>query len=167
MSCENWVDATSKLESGEIDLLAPAQITDALEERFDYTEVPMGTESAAIYTMADRKELLYEDFDTMSGLTYGVAEGSTFARKFTEEYAMKAGFTPNTVAYANTTELQNALSNGEVDAIVTNIMFASEDLKLLGWFSPLQVYYIAQTGNQELLDVDKAMMEIVVESPEF
>ncbi len=166
--CDNWVDATDKLKSGAIDLLAPAQITDALKADFDYAVMPMGTESAAIYTKKTRDDLMYEDFAAMAGLTFGCAQGSTFARKFVEEYAVHAGFTPNINYYANTTEQAEALKDGQVDAVVTNIMFASEELKLLGWFSPMQVYYISQKGNQELLDtLDKGMMELLVEEPNF
>ncbi|MDD3369618.1 MAG: transporter substrate-binding domain-containing protein [Lachnospiraceae bacterium] len=168
VKCDNWVDATEKLEAGEIDLLAPAQITKDLSARFGYAAVTMGTESAAIYTKVDRDDLLYEDFDTMGAITFGCAENSTFARKFVEEYTVNAGFTPKIEYYANTTELRKALDAGEVDAIVTNIMFASDDLKILGWFSPLPVYYISQKDNNKLLDaISDAMLEITVETPDF
>ena len=168
VKCENWVNATEMLEKGEIDLLAPAQITEDLSARFDYATLTMGTESAAIYTKSDRDELLYEDFETMDTLTYGCAEGSTFARKFQEEYTKDNGFDPDIKYYANTTELRAALDAGEVDAIVTNIMFAAEDIKLLGWFSPLPVYYISTKGNRELLEeLNNAMIEITVEEPDF
>lgn len=49
---QNWVEATDMLAKGEIDLLAPAQKTDALVEQFDYVVYTMGTEFAAIYTLA-------------------------------------------------------------------------------------------------------------------
>lgn len=163
---ENWVDATAKLESGEIDLLAPAQKIESLEEKFDYAAFSMGTEYAAIYTRADRDDLLYEDFDAMSTLKYGGAENSTFTQKFLEEYSVKAGFTPDINYYANTTELFDALNSGEVDAIVTNIMFYNEDIKLLGSFSALPVYYIAGKGKEDLLaELNDAMATVRVKNP--
>lgn len=42
VDCENWVNATEMLKNGDIDLLAPAQITDALKEQFDYSTLYMG-----------------------------------------------------------------------------------------------------------------------------
>lgn len=63
--CENWVDATDKLTRGEIDLLAPAQHTEALDEQFAYSVLTMGTEAAAIYTKVSNTDLLYEDFESM------------------------------------------------------------------------------------------------------
>lgn len=166
--CKNWVDATEKLENKEIDLLAPAQITDALSEKFDYATLYMGTEAAAIYTKAENQALSYENFEAMNDLVYGCAENSTFAKKFVSEYCPAHDLSPEIKYYANTTELQAALQSGAVDAIVTNIMFASDSYKLLGWFSPLPVYYITQNGNQDLLqELDNAMMKIMVESPDF
>ena len=168
VACDNWVKATEMLENNEIDLLAPAQITQDLSARFGYTAIAMGNESAAIYTKADRDELLYEDFATMAKLTYGCAKNSTFTEKFRSEYSKEHGFTPQIRYYENTTELMIALENGDVDAVVTNIMFASDELKLLGWFSPLPIYYISQKENRELLDeLDEAMIQITVEDPSF
>lgn len=165
VSCANWVEATEMLESEEIDLLAPAQITDSLKEKFDYAALYMGSESAAIYTNAD-SEVNFQDFRQMNGLVYGCAEGSTFARKFESEYCPENGLSPQIKYYANTTELQTALANGEVDAIVTNIMFASEKYKMLDWFLVLPIYYITQKGNTELLtELDNAMRSLLVEQP--
>ena len=165
---ENWVEATELLRNGEIDLLAPAQKIQSLENQFDYAAMPMGLEFAAIYTLKDRDDLLYEDFDIMSGLIYGGAENSTFTKKFLEEYSKNAGFSPEMKYYSNTTELFGALYDGEVDAIVTNIMFQDESLKLLGRFSALPVYYITQKENNELLEeLDSAMITIQLNDPSF
>ena len=168
VSADNWVEATEMLEQGEIDLLAPAQKIDSLSERFDYAAFPMGTEFAAIYTLADREELQYEDFETMSKLRYGGVLKSTFTSEFLEDYSVKAGFTPDIQFYSNTTELFAALKSGEVDAIVTNVMFYDESLKMLAKFSALPVYYIAQKGNEELLDeLNEAMTTIRLNAPSF
>ncbi len=101
--CDNWVDATEKLENKEIDLLAPAQITDALSEKFDYATLYMGTEAAAIYTKAENQTVSYENFDAMNTLVYGCAENSTFAKKFVSAYCPAHDLSPNIKYYANTT----------------------------------------------------------------
>ena len=164
----NWVEATELLEKDEIDLLAPAQKTDALTAAFDYSVYSMGTEFAAVYTLADRQDLLYEDFNAMAKLKYGGAKNSTFTTKFLEEYSVDAGFTPDLTLYNNTTELFDALRSGEVDAIVTNIMFAGDDVMLLGRFHPMPVYYITSKGNTSLLDeLNDAMIDVRMADPAF
>ncbi len=149
-------------------MIAPAQAKDYLIEQYDYAAVNMGIESAAIYTKASRDDLLYEDFDAINKQTLGCVTGSTFAEKFISEYGINNNLNPKLEYYNNTTELGEALLDGKVDAIVTNIMFASPELKLLGWYSPMPVYYITQKGNSDLLaSLDEAMLNIMVEEPGF
>lgn len=166
IQCDNWVEAVGLLEAGKIDLLAPAQRIQDLMDRFDYAAYSMGTEFAAIYTKESREDLFFEDFERMAKLQYGGAENSTFTAKFVEEYSRKAGFEPKLTYYKDTSTLFHALQTEEVDAIVTNIMFAGDGIKLLGRFSPLPVYYITQKGNEELLDqLNDAMTTIRLQNP--
>ena len=104
----------------------------------------------------------------MASLKYGGAENSTFTNQFLTEYSVNAGFTPDITLYANTTELFQALRSGAVDAVVTNIMFADDDLKLLGRFSPMPVYYITSRAGSELLaELDDAMTTLRLNDPSF
>ncbi len=168
VECDNWFDGVSLLESGDIDLIAPAQRTDDLYSRFSYGACQMGIESAAIYALSDRDDLEYENFDEMSEITFGAVEESTFRKVFEDSYCADAGINPNIILYDNMTDLLNGLRDKEVDAAVTNIMFAAEDLKLLGSFHIMPVYYISQKGNDELLDeLNEAMTSIMINQPEF
>lgn len=163
----NWVEATEYLEQGKIDLLAPAQNIPALNGWFSYAALPMGTEAAAVYTLDTRDDLLYEDFERMADLKFGGAENSTFTKNFLRR-AEEKGFEPDLTYYGNTTELFQALQSKEVDAIVTNIMFSDDGIKMIDRFSPLPVYYISSNDNQELLDkLYEAMCTVELNHPEF
>lgn len=164
---ENWVEAVNELERGTIDLLAPAQNIPSLNGRFSYGALPMGTEAAAVYTLDTRDDLFYEDFEQMSGLRYGGAENSTFTQNFLRR-AGEMGFEPDIQYYRNTTELFEALHSKEVDAIVTNIMFGDEGIKMIDRFSPLPVYYISSNDNTDLLDeLYEAMCAVELDDPNF
>lgn len=165
VNCNNWNMCTGQLQQGKIDILSPAQFTKNMAPLYEYSALALGTESAAIYTRAD-STIEYEDFAAMNGLTYGVAEKSTFTRHFLSNYIKKNNLNPTIKYYRNTTELQSAFDNGEVDAIVTNIMFAAPNKKLLGWFDVLPVYYIMNKGNTELKEeIDIAMRELSLREP--
>lgn len=164
---ENWIEATEFLEQGKIDLLAPAQNIPSLNGRFSYAALPMGTEAAAVYALDTREDLFYEDFDKMKHLRFGGAENSTFTQNFLLR-AEEKGFKPDLTYYKNTTELFAALRNKEVDAIITNIMFSDEGLKIIDRFSPLPVYYISSNDNTYLLDqLYEAMCAVELNSPNF
>lgn len=164
---DNWVMATEYLEQGKIDLLAPAQNIPSLNGRFSYAALPMGTEAAAVYALDTRDDLYYEDFDKMKTLRYGGAENSTFTANF-QRRAREKGFEPDLKYYGNTSELFEALHNKEVDAIVTNIMFSDNGIKMIDRFSPLPVYYISTNDNSELLDeLYEAMCTVELNDPDF
>ena len=164
---ENWVEATEYLEQGKIDLLAPAQNIPSLNGRFSYAALPMGTEAAAVYTLDTRDDLFYEDFEQMKELCFGGAEESTFTKNFLRR-AGEMGFEPDIRYYKNTTELFDALHRKEVDAIVTNVMFGDEGIKMIDRFSPLPVYYISSNDNTDLLDeIYEAMCTIELNNPNF
>lgn len=164
---KNWVEATELLEQGKIDLLAPAQNIPSLNGRFSYAALPMGTEAAAVYTLDTRDDLFYEDFEGMKDLRFGGAENSTFTANFLKR-AEEKGFEPDLTYYKNTTELFEALHKREVDAIVTNIMFSDDGIKMIDRFSPLPVYYISSNENTELLDkLYEAMCAVELNHPDF
>lgn len=163
----NWVEAANYLEEGKIDLLAPAQNIPSLNGRFSYAALPMGTEAAAVYTLDTRDDLYYEDFEKMKSLRFGGAKNSTFTHNFVERTRDK-GFEPDLTYYDNTTQLFEALHNKEVDAIVTNIMFSDDGIKMIDRFSPLPVYYISTNDNRELLNkLYDAMCAVELNDPEF
>lgn len=164
---ENWVEATEYLEQGKIDLLAPAQNIPSLNGRFSYAALPMGTEAAAVYALDTRDDLFYEDFEQLGRLRFGGAENSTFTKNFLLR-AEEKGFQPDLTYYKNTTELFEALHSKEVDAIVTNIMFSDEGIKMVDRFSPLPVYYISTNDNTYLLDkLYEAMCAVELNNPNF
>lgn len=165
--CQNWVEATKLLDEGKIDLLAPTQKLPMLQERYLYPAYQMGTEFAAIYTLQERDDLVYEDFTAMKELNFGGAKNSSFTRNFIS-FAKEYGFEPHITYYNNTTELFAALNNKEVDAIVTNIMFATDNIKTLGRFTPMPVYYIANKNNQSIIrELENAMATIELNNPTF
>lgn len=164
---DNWVEATNLLEQGKIDLLAPAQNIPELSSRFAYASFPMGTESAAIYALNTREDLIYQDFEHMKTLHFGGAKNSTFTKNFLTRMQEK-GISPSFTYYNNTSDLFDALYKKEVDAIVTNIMFENPDIKLIDRFSALPVYYISTKENTYLLDeIYNCMCAIKLEEPSF
>ncbi len=169
VQCNNWFDGLQMLESGEIDLIAPAQRTDDLYSRFSYGACQMGIECAALYMLSDRDDIEYEDFDAMDNATFGAVKDSTFYKVFLNSYSVDNGIdNPSIHIYDNMTALIDGLRNKEVDIAITNIMFAADDFKLVGNYHIMPVYYISQKGNDELLDeLNDAMTQIMIGDANF
>lgn len=168
----SFADSYEALKNGEIDILAPVQQRDYIKECCDYSVCPMGNEFAAIYVLnsGKYKDVKYEDFNAMSEMNFGAVnyEGSGFTTAFIDKYSKTNHITPKSITYYDKMpEVLEALNNGSVDAVVTNILFYNEDYKMLGRFSPLQSYYILQKDSPYLDELNEAMLSIMLNNPSF
>ena len=79
---DNWRDGLEKLDSGVIDLIAPAQKNEAREKLYLFSAYSMSTELGAIYTLPEREDLIFDDYDTLKSLHYGVVGDSPITVDF-------------------------------------------------------------------------------------
>ena len=167
---DNWRDGLSKLDSGDIDLIAPAQKNPQREGAYLFSAWSMSTELGAIYTLPERDDLVFDDYKALSSLHYGAVSDSPITDNFLKEYARTAGFTPDTTMYADMTSLFDALYHKEVDAIATNIMLGDDTVKMIGRYSPSPVYFISRQDEQshQIMDeLDDAMTDLRLDDPTF
>lgn len=161
----NFQDACRLLDEDKVDIVAPVQYKDYLAEKYEYSAYTMAIESGAVFVLNTEKNenLLYEDFGAMNDMKFGMVnyEGSSFTSEFIDNYSVKNNVNPKSITYYNNmTEVFSALNNGEVDAVVSNILFNCDDYKMISRFSSLSSYYIMQKDEKELkeeLDINNSM----------
>lgn len=163
----SWEKALEMLENEEIDLLAPGQRTAEREKNFNFSAYSIGVEYGSILTMKTSKRLIYEDFNSFSGLRFGCVKGVIFEDDF-YLYARKNGFFPAITYYEDTAALLSALRIGEVDAVIANLMVMSADMKVLGKFAPSPYYYMMKKGDYLRMEqLDTALSNIKIQDPAF
>lgn len=173
VEAKNFQDACTLLDEDKVDLVAPVQYREYLEQQYAYSAYTMATESAAIFVMNNEKneDLLYEDFTTMKSMHFGMVKynSSSFTNEFIDNYSVRNNFMPDNITYYNNvTELLAALEKGDIEAAVANILFTNEKYKMVGRFSPMTSYYIMQKNNNGLKDeLDEAMSSIVLSDPGY
>ncbi len=164
----NLTNGVDMLDRREIDLLAPLQASEKYNGKFEFALQPMCYEYGAVYVLNDKFDIDYEDYKSMSKLKYGAVKESGFSDDFINHYCVKADFKPDIKYYGNTTEMFDALNEGEIDAVVTNVMFYNSKFKLLAQFSPSQVFYATYKDNTKLIgEINTAMEDIKMNNPEF
>lgn len=162
----SWAEAINMLRDGRIDLLSPSQITTARLNEFGFSTFPIGKVYAAILTNTDNKTV-YEDYAAFEKMTFGIEQGNTYTGIF-NKYASTHNFTPHIVFYNNHNDLVQALNNGEVDAIVANVMRAEDDMRLLGKAGTALYYYMYRKGDIQLgAELDFALDQIEIATPRF
>lgn len=157
---EDFMDGLDALETHEIDLIAPAMMTDDRKENFAYSELHFGMEYSILLTKQERDDLFYQDYANYDGLKVAVLEGYPM----TDYYIAKMQaheFETELIYVATPEEGETLLNSGEVDAMVTSIFYYDEAYKVLDMFYPQPFYFMTYKENVELLgELNMAMNRI-------
>ena len=157
---KDFMDGCNKLETGEIDLIAPAMMTDSRKEKFAYSELNFGIEYTVLVTDKAREDLYYEDYEHFDGLKVAVLNEYPLTEYFIT-YMKTHGFSAELVYFNTIEESKEALENGRVDAIVDSIMDIGSEDKLLARFTPQPFYFLLNKENTEFLaQLDSAMYQV-------
>ncbi len=149
---KTWADMLRMLEDGEIDVLSDATITPERQEKFLYSDIPIGTCDVILSVKAGNSEMRQGNYASYDGKTigfvYGIAENDTFAA-----FAREKGFTYDPEYFGTTRELAEALQTGMVDAIVYSDFRTSSDEWIVERIPAEDVYLMVSKDNAELMEV--------------
>lgn len=148
------------LKNKEIDLIAPAMLTESRVQEFSYGAYDFGTEYTVLITKESNNTFFYEDYESFNGMTVAVVEDYPLTDYFLL-YMEQNDFEAELKYYSNPDAAVKALNNDEVDAAVTALMTVGENHKLLARFSPMPFYYLTWKDNLALInELDSAMQKI-------
>lgn len=164
---ENKDETYNQLASGEIDLAFPVLFMPE-NDIFIQSSSSLGKTFCAILTLKERGDLYYENYSTFSNITFGIAENSQYEEYFLN-YAQLHGFTPNIVKYPTSYDLEEALLNLEIDAMVDNIIHSDDKtMKIIGKLDIFETYIACKSSDIELLkQINKALYDIDMTFPDF
>jgi len=162
---EDFMEGLSLLEARELDLIAPAMMTDERKEHVSYSELYFGMEYSVLLTTQDRDDLYYQDYENYDGLKVAVLKDYPMTDYFISNMD-NHGFEVELVYYDTSEESKEALNSGEVDALVTSILYYDEAYKVLDAFSPQPFYFMTYKENKELMnELNTAMNRIQTTYP--
>ena len=167
VTCSSWDEALQMLADKKVDLVGSAQYSQERAEIYDYADLSSGYTFGAIAVSGD-SQIAHEDFEAMADITYGVV--STYVRKqeFLEYLAGHGITNPSLREYESTAALQEALSNGEIDAMVHSLTEIKEGQRVIGRFAPKPIYYITYQGNDDLLrELNQGIGDLKMNRPEL
>ena len=156
----DFMEGCTKLENGEIDLIAPAMMSDARKTKFAYSELDFGTEFTVLVTNSDREDLYYEDYAHFDDMKIAVLNNYPLTEYFIT-YMKIHDFAAELVYFDTIEESKAALANGQVDAMVDSIMDMDEEAKLLARFSPQPFYLLCNHDDVAFLrQLNVAMSQV-------
>ena len=142
VECASWDDALRLLSEKKVDLVGSAQYSAERAKSYQYADLSSGYTFGIIAANGD-SDLAYEDFAAMRDITFGMVKTYVRRSEFMLYLQDNGVYRPNIREYDSTSELQDALANGEIDAMVHTFMELKEGQRLLGRFAPRPFYYIS------------------------
>ena len=156
----DFMNCCEKLEAGEIDLVAPAMMSDARKEKFAYSELSFGTEYSVLLTTKDRTDLYYGDYESFGKMKVALLNNYPLSEYYIN-YMKIHGFSSELVYFDTVEESRQALREGKVDAMVDSIMDIAEDQKVLAKFSPYPFYFLTNKEDTKFLsELNNALNQV-------
>lgn len=163
----SWESTREMVLSGKADIRMPATAPSEPSTTLGYTTNPIETTSHCLMALADRDDLYYEDTETFATLRIGITPGMYQNLSF-HEYLTMFGLTGDQLSYYDTYDDEYAaLKNGEIDAVVSNIMDMKNDMKLLFRYDSVPNYISMTYGNPYLDYLDSAITQINTDEPDY
>ena len=147
---QSWEDMQQLLEDGEIDMVTSARKTPAREEKFDFSR-PIGNNHGILTVLSDNGAIVDGNYSTFNGMRVALLNGNSRNKEFAE-FADTKEFTYVPSYFDTTAEMEEALQNGKVDAIVTSSLRKTNNERIVDKFGSSDFYVIVKKGNTELLN---------------
>lgn len=164
---KTWSDMLEMLDSGEIDLLTSAQKTPEWEEKYEFSNKPIGTSSTILSVRKEETQYVVGDTSTYSGMKIGCLKDSSRNDRFAD-FARENSITYEYVYYDDMEELKAALMNKEVDAVLSTNLRTLDNETVLEVFDPVDYYVIVKKGNTELMEqVNQVISQMDYNTPSW
>ncbi len=164
----DFSDLLAQLAAGQIDLLGNVSYTAERDAAgYLYSSNPQGAEKYYICGLADDEKLATANPQALSGAKIGVLAGS-YQEGIAQTWIDDEGIDAQLVEYASSQGLVDALTSGEVDAVVnTDTASLSTSIPIF-YIGSSDYYIVAAPGRADLLaQTNTAMAQITATNPHF
>lgn len=162
-----FTELMDMLEKGEIDLMPNISHSVEREQKLLFSSNPEGTERYYIYARPNRDDLAKGDPQALQGLTIGCNPGvmQTFVG---QQWLANEGITCTYKEVASSGDLFDALTNGEVDAIIMNDTISSPNASPMFYVGSSDYYFAVPKSRPDLMDdINSAMAAINRTNPRY
>lgn len=162
-----FTELMNMLEAGEIDLMPNISYSEEREQTLLFSSNPEGTERHYIYAKPDRDDLAKGDPQALQGLTIGCNAG-VMQTIVGQQWLADQGITCTYKEIDTGGALFEALSDGEVDAIIMNDTISSPDASPMFYVGSSDYYFAVPKSRPDLMnDINAAMTAIARVNPRY
>lgn len=162
-----FTELMEKLEAGEIDLMPNISYSEERAQKLLFSSNPEGTERYYIYAKPDRDDLAKGDPQALQGLTIGFNPG-VMQTIVGQQWLANEGITCTYKEISSNGDLFDALTNGEVDAIIMNDTLSSPEASPMFYVGSSDYYFAVPKSRPDLMDdINAAMSAIARVNPRY
>lgn len=156
-----------KLKDGEIDLMPNISYTAERAEKLLYSSNPQGMEHYYIYAKPTNDALGAGDPAALNGMTVGV-NPDVVQTEVGKQWIENRGISCDYRYYSSGNALFDALSSGEVDAIIMNDTISSADAMPVFSVGESNYFFAVPKSRQDLMDdINTAMAMLRSTNPRY
>ena len=156
-----------KLEDGEIDLMPNISYTAERAEKLLYSSNPQGVEHYYIFAKPTNDALGAGDPAALNGMTIGV-NPDVMQTEVGKQWIENQGISCDYRYYSSGNALFDALSSGEVDAIIMNDTISSADAMPVFSVGESNYFFAVPKSRQDLMDdINTAMSMLRSTNPRY
>lgn len=162
-----FTELMNMLEAGDIDLMPNISYSEERAQKLLFSSNPEGTERYYIYAKPDRDDLAKGDPQALQGLTIGCNPGvmQTFVG---QQWLADEGITCTYKEMVSGGDLFDALTNGEVDAVIMNDTISSPNASPMFYVGSSDYYFAVPKSRPDLMDdINAAMAAIARVNPRY
>ena len=162
-----FTELMNMLEAGEIDLMPNISYSAEREQKLLFSSNPEGTERYYIYAKPDRDDLAKGDPQALQGLTIGCNSG-VMQTIVGQQWLADEGVTCTYKEIDTGSALFEALTDGEVDAVIMNDTISSPDASPMFYVGSSDYYFAVPKSRPDLMDdINAAMTSISRVNPRY
>lgn len=164
---DSWEAIGEMISNHEVDVRMPVSEPSTPSEKYSYTTEAILPSYHAIMTLKARDDLYYKDYNTISNLRIAITKGLV-DKTGLSDYFSSIGITEENILYMDDyNACKNALEQGQADALISNVMDLTDDMKILDKFAVTKNYITTLKDSPYYAIINTAMTEMELENPSF
>lgn len=162
---DSWEAIHDMLLRGEVDVQMPVSATiNPADTDCSITTEPIIPTFHAIMTLQSRSDLYYQDYDAFRNLKIAITPDTLAKTGFTD-YLNSINVMDGLVFYEDYNSCRKALDDGAVDALISNVMDMTADMKMLDKFIVADCYIATRSDAPCYRVINNALTELTLAYP--
>lgn len=153
------------LNSSALNFIAMIPRTDELAGKVDFTSLPIATGFLSLFVNND-KDLYFNDFLNFNGMRVAMLKSSSY-ENILSSYAKTNNFTYTPVYYSDIYSMQDALTNGEADALLSPHAMLAEDMRIIAKCGRCNYYCAVKKGDSKMLSTLDSLLRNLEDNDPF